>query len=601
MDRKNWFHGQVVMEDELDESFEYVEDAEHSLAIDADCRQAETGDTPTMEVHGGIMEGGVVARNGTNDYVDVTACIARDSSGRRIVLPSAATVKITHAGDTTEGDDINALGNGAAITASCPAGQNIVCSLFLGYDEALADPRVDAGGSTVYFDVPESYHFNLDIGTSFTTPPGSAPTRASLANNKVLLTDLVLTNSGGSMQVIASGVCDTDQDWDDLTGNYATNNGRRADWFAADQGSDFPQNAAADFHIRGGYARDIIWKLIKQLQKQTTAAGDPAGAELIGAQAQAGAGAASPLYAALTLTAGDLDAQLTELLDVLNSKVARGSDTVTPPAGQHGLSLRATNLSVGKLLFNPLGYIAGSHVPMWGLDGHGIPRMGKLFHDDFLYNASNWDPTSGMIWGTYDSGSAGATSIGTGSTSYDVGGYTVLTSAATQGQWKVLQAGGDSVGAQARWYDTAAYGISFLCKFRIPTAVTDADCYIGLEKCGSIPGVGGGAVIHIDGNAGTITFELTNDADTLTHSVPLLSGGVAADHWYTAAFWSYYTLEIAASLDGGAAQVATITGALPSAQVPIIAAGSKAGGTNNAGTIEVDFITCNDANVTITP
>jgi len=348
-DRRNWAHGETVTEGNLDGEFDNLEDAQRNEARDQG--RAQDPSTGNPDQHGGICSGLVVSRNGANDYVDVTAGTAYDDSGRRIRLSTAATVKITHTGDATEGDSTDATGDGAAITGSCGAGQYIVGSLFLVYDEAQSEAYVDATGTTVYQTEAESFHFNLQIGTAFAHPPAGNPDRASLADGKVLLADLIMTNVAGSMQVVASGVCMSDADFDGLGGNYANLAGRRSDWLAMDQ-ANYGLYDAEDCSLRRGTAREAIEGLITQLQKTTYGAGDPDGAALIGARTR---GAGPLLYnaaSAFTLTAGSVADQLLEIKNALDRRMFRGGDTVKPSPSENGLTYDPELIGAEETLIN---------------------------------------------------------------------------------------------------------------------------------------------------------------------------------------------------------------------------------------------------------
>jgi len=593
MDKKDWYHGQTVLESDLDTAFDSVEDAERNLAIEADSAQATTTDTPDLTKFGGILEGLVVSRHGTDEYVDITAGIARDDSGRRIYLPTSATVSLTNIGTTDEDDVSLATGDGATVVTSCADGNNIVLSLWIAYDEVLSNPKVDGTGATVYYDISEGFSFSLSVGTDWNGAPAGAPDRASMANGKVLLADLVLLRTGSAMAVVAGGVCNSDQDWDDLGGNYALNTGRRSDWLALDQGSSFPRFADTDTSIRVGKARDAIHDLTEHLQRQTDAAGSPAGAKIIGSQALTGAGADSPVYSALTLTAGDLDAQLVELLDAINSKLSRGSDTLTPPASQHGLTLDPTSLDKNKGLLRVLANNGGSVGLSQMFDGHGLLRAGRWFYDDFFYSNGALNPHfliddfSG--WGQVTGGGAGTiTPISSGTNP----GVIEITSNGLAGDSELIQLGGVDPNCSTWFTGSAGAGPACMVVFRLPTALTDRDCYMGLHVPGQAIGASG-IYVHADGNATNLTLECWDSGLAATQSIPLLTGTLAFDTWYTVIFWVSAGGVLSGYVNGGSTVTTPAlggTGVFSATITPFLASKSKAAGGNAASILEVDLI-----------
>ena len=343
MDRSNTYHGQVVTEAELDQMFDYAEDAERDIARESGISQADAADSPGPLAYGGIADGFVVTATPGDTSVSISDGVARDQLGRRIVMGALtrgrgvgavsettrvtqpagpATVLISHTGVTDEGDVSAAQGNGAAITGSCPASDYIIASLFIVYDEDLSYARTDASGTTIQYTITETFHFNITIFTAFTPPPSSTPGRAALADSNVLLADILLTNNGGTMQVVA--VCNTSADWDALGAYYEDLVGRRSDVIALDA-DDFALATAEGLAIRGGSAREGLYLLAKQLMNATDAANDPDGVRLIGSDAITGA-VALDLHEPFNLTSGSLRAALLAITNELGAKVSRGGD-----------------------------------------------------------------------------------------------------------------------------------------------------------------------------------------------------------------------------------------------------------------------------------
>jgi len=327
MHRYNAFHGQTVLESELDAMFDDCEDAELNLALDTGHAQVDDAAAPDPTVYGGILQGLVVTGVAGEDHVHVSAGVARDNLGQRVYLSSGATVKITNVGLSPEGDATDALPAGASIT-SIGVGNYVIATLWIVYAEHLSNPRVDLLGSTAQYDVAESFCFEIQIGGAYAHPPGGAPTRASVADLKVLLADIVLTDNAGNIVIgaVAPPVCTKDEDFDDLGGNYITLTGRRSDWLSCDQGALFPQHAAQSVELRVPSARVGLYTLMARLQAQGAA---PAGASYVGARAQAGT-AGYGGSAKSDLAAGSADTQLLYLLDEINKKLSKGGCIPAP-------------------------------------------------------------------------------------------------------------------------------------------------------------------------------------------------------------------------------------------------------------------------------
>lgn len=320
MHRFNSYHGQTVLESELDAMFDDCENAEHDLATDLQHAQADFSASPDATVYGGILGGLVITGTPGDDHVHVSAGVARDEQGRRINFPTAGTVKITNVGSSPVGDPTDALCAGASIT-SIGAGNYVVASLWIAYGELLTNPKTDLLGATVYYDIAESFSFEIQIVGAYANPPAAPPARAPLADGKVLLADIILLNSAGNIIVSAlvPAVCVKDEDWDTLGGNYISLAGRRSDWLALDQGADFPQHNAKSVEVRTGSARAALYDIVKKLQVQ---AANPAGASLVGARAQTGtAGYGGGRRADLPV--GSIDTQLLYLLNEINKKIGR--------------------------------------------------------------------------------------------------------------------------------------------------------------------------------------------------------------------------------------------------------------------------------------
>lgn len=319
IDRVNFYLQQIVSEAHLDGAFDDVEDALKNTALDGHLKQAKTTDSPDMTVFGGIVSGLTVTDLG-GQTAQVALGTARDHLGRRINLPANATVLYTNAGSTPQGDSTAALGDGASIAASCPAGQYIIVSLFIVFDQYIHTDVIDGAGTPLKYNYDQSFHFDLQVGVA-----GSpAPSRASLSDSKVLLADLLLLNNGGTLEVVANGICYSDENWDTLAAlhaDYANFTGRRSDWIALEGTTNFPQFATKNTNIRRTSNRAAIHELVRMLQVQ---ASDPSGAGLIGSRTYAPStnptvsGYFWPLWMT-TLAADSVEAQVRQVIDTLNN------------------------------------------------------------------------------------------------------------------------------------------------------------------------------------------------------------------------------------------------------------------------------------------
>lgn len=487
MQRVNFFHGQTVTEAELDAVFDDVEDAERNMAIDTGHAQVDDGATPGPAVYGGILSGLVVTGVAGENHVHVSLGVAKDDQGRRIYLSSAASVLLSNVGLTTAGDTTDAQGDGAA-TTSIAAGAYSVLTLWLVYVETLTNPRVDLLGSTVYYDIAEDFRFELQLGDAAgynhanVLGGAATPNRSAILDDKVLLADIIVTNNAGTVQVaaVAPPVCTKDEDWDDLTGNYANLTGRRSDWIACDQGADFPLFDAYSLELRQPTAREAIYDLVKKLQAWSAS---PTGSSLIGAATALGSQGQTPNWAAEALFGQSVSAQLTLLQTAVNKKVSRGGDLV------------------------------------------------QSLYDDFHYGsrvaADAWAPDLDTTskWGSWVSGAGGGLSLLT-----EPGGIVRLTTVAAVGAMVGIQTGATTTGGATDlgwWKCAAGYPLPACgCRFRLPTAVAGKDIAISFVSTGGVAR----ADFVIVGGVPQLTAQ-----DAAGHA--LVVGGVIpwtflADSWY---------------------------------------------------------------------
>lgn len=565
-DRSNFYHGQTVMEDELDQPFTDLESADRDLSVDNGLAQELATASPDPAVYGGIVNGLIVTWNASG-YLDITAGTAYDQLGRRIRLGSAATCYITKTGSTDEGDVSLAVGDGASIASSCPSGQRIVVSLFIVYDEALSDGRTDATGATVQHREVESFHFDLQIGTSFSDPPASAPSRTALTNGKVLIYDIVIQNTAGTLAPIAGGICGTDYDWDSLGGNYASNTGRRSDWLAMDQSSDFPQFDTKNTQLRATSPREAIHTLTKMLQVQ---ASDPAGASLIGARYQVGTVVSPPTATEAAgvreASAGSVDTQVLAILNQLsNALYTGGNDVIKPASAANGLFLDPTNIGATLALLALKANVGGSVASQFIQKKRGHLLLPNYFYDCFNgYKGTNaggrtsWTPGNSDPWAVLTVGGGGALFIrNAGDGAPNIG--SILELNANGG------ASGDGVGIYHN-HDGTNFGggynlgaspwASWYIRFRLPN-VSDVAFVV------SLAGASGNSYVAIQfdtSGAGKLQLLGQDSAAGGNFSVDILGGAApTVDTWYTISLSSLANNSVAYQVNNGAEGTATLS------------------------------------------
>lgn len=382
MDRSDFYSGQVVSQLDMDEAFDDVEEAEFALAKAGGIAQVDVALSPGPDVFGGITEGLDVTGVLGSDHVTVDIGVARDNTGAKISLGTSATVMMTKAGSTPEGDVALAIPtSGADISASCVVGRRIVATLSIVYDEALSDYEQDETGTWAYYRLEESFHFLIEIGASF--PIGAAPVAppfAALTNGKVVLTDILLENLTGTITVAA--VYPTSASWDALGGNYALWPGRRSDHFVAEiDDSNLPLQTVA---IRNDSDRGALYTLMEQLQES----GVTAGTDVIGAPARVGPAIGSVFVAAtpLSVPAGTLTAQQGTVVDAFSTMLFNGGgSTLRPQAGVSGITFDPSSMDANRTGF-PIKSLADAGAANIFQIGkkRGHVALPHVFYEDWL-------------------------------------------------------------------------------------------------------------------------------------------------------------------------------------------------------------------------
>jgi hypothetical protein len=162
--RKDFYFRERVTEAELDSAFADLEDADHDLA-------AGLGFT-------GVLANAVVSPHAPvpNLTVDVSGPgIALDQLGRRVFFSSVQNVNVAQ--------DDNAVS-----TEVSAAGKEKIVSVFLQFDRALSDPRIDGNSLTVFFRRDESFKFSVAQGAEAAAGQAIPPV---LRSDALLLADVV--------------------------------------------------------------------------------------------------------------------------------------------------------------------------------------------------------------------------------------------------------------------------------------------------------------------------------------------------------------------------------------------------------------------------
>jgi hypothetical protein len=306
--RRDYYFRQLVSEAELDAGFAGLEDADRQSIIDV-------GNV-------GIVSGLTVTQEGSPSlFVQVAAGVAYDQAGERMNVPTLQNLTC-------------ALDENGLTTAVTTPGNSKSLAIFLEFDRALTDPRIDGNGDTVYFVRAESFKLNV-----VQSAEAVSPTLVPLRSDQILLADV--THAYGATTIV--------------TGNIDTS--RR---------QDVLRTSGSPFAIIAGNAAGGVDATLSALNAYvaevaaTTSSND--GAKHVGAQTSGG------------LSSGTVRSQL-DALDT--AKVAKAGDTMT---GNLVLSStfevnysapRSRVVQIPLAAFHPCQTSAG--VGEWYLDGSTTP------------------------------------------------------------------------------------------------------------------------------------------------------------------------------------------------------------------------------------
>lgn len=176
-DRLDYYFRQRVTEAELDLGFSELEAADHNLA-------ADLGFT-------GVLANAAVSPHApvANLTVDVSGPGAiLDQLGQRIFFSELQNVNVAH--------DDNSVSTDVSV-----AGKEKIVSVFVKFDRALSDPRIDGNSLTVFFRRDESFKFSVAQGAE--APAGTA-LPPPLRSDAILLADI--TRRFGQTQILAGDI-----------------------------------------------------------------------------------------------------------------------------------------------------------------------------------------------------------------------------------------------------------------------------------------------------------------------------------------------------------------------------------------------------------
>lgn len=157
--RRDYYFRQRVTESELDDGFTQLEKADQNLALDLGLT--------------GVLAGAVVSPHAGNLTVDVSGPGSiLDQLGQRIFFATTQNVNVAQ--------DQNGVTTNVAT-----AGNTKIVSVFVMFDRALSDPRIDGNSLTVFFKRDESFKFIVVQGGEALSPllPPAPP-------NTILLADI---------------------------------------------------------------------------------------------------------------------------------------------------------------------------------------------------------------------------------------------------------------------------------------------------------------------------------------------------------------------------------------------------------------------------
>lgn len=295
----DFFFRQRVTEQELDEGFEFLEEADHNMSVD----------------HGlvGITNGmGVAATVGPSLNVDIGSGAAYSKSGKRIRVAGTQTVDCS-------------VDENSVSTEPVTPGNSLVVTIFAEFVRDLSDPRVDGNSQVVFFNRFEDFAFKVRKGGEATTPaPGSEEAFINangVANDSELIRviDIIRTNGDGTI---------------DNSEIYTT---RREDAFAITIGTAPSPVLTVD----GGTPKESDTQILQHLHDHLT---DTGAAHDSASLAWDRAGKNWANTGGTIESAADVESALHAVLDDL-------ADSTTGASGAHKIAYNASSPSWANLTF----------------------------------------------------------------------------------------------------------------------------------------------------------------------------------------------------------------------------------------------------------
>jgi hypothetical protein len=340
-DMRDWYYRQKVLEDELDGAFGALETADWRVIADLGlCRHnSEPG------VYGGIAWGfNAMHLSGLDIFINPGAAYRED--GKRTGTSTNYTVNTAYTGSCPIGQ--GGHGDGTTVLgAPGDVGKECIVSIFLAFDRLLSDERYDGYNQKVYFKRNESFHFYLTMGAhKLIVDPGD-PTPPARETDGFLVADVRLQNPSGT--VTYHSISQTRREWmlnlsainaphktittgrireaiyqlleyynEHINGNADRHPANDIDFAPTQVWADGTGGTYGTATVVGNAINDIVIDL-----SQIT---EVAGAKRVGAKAQAGSLSAPGAAHPLSLVAGTLESQLTDIMRAVNGRVFRGGD-----------------------------------------------------------------------------------------------------------------------------------------------------------------------------------------------------------------------------------------------------------------------------------
>jgi len=309
--RYDYYFRQKVTEAELDAGFDGLETADFNLVVD--------------HHDYGVAIGAAVAQQASpNLTVQISGpAVAYDKSGRRMAFA------------TTQNLDVS-VDDSSVTTAVAGGGNEKWISVFLEFDRALSDPRIDGNSIGVFFNRAESFQFSVVQGAEAGTGLAVRPT---LDSTKILLADVKRTF--GDTSITTAQISTTRRE-------------------------DVVRQTGTYYGVVAGSARDAAISVLTGLNSLFAAlaaqTGGSDGVMMVGAAA------------AGTLSAGTLRSQLNQL-DTL--KVAKAGDTMSGNLVLSGTVEVNYSAARTRVIQIPsaawLSCVSGAGVPAWYLDSGFTP------------------------------------------------------------------------------------------------------------------------------------------------------------------------------------------------------------------------------------